>query len=1263
MNRFFLIIGSLLLLGLSAALVAPRFIDWSNYTDIIEEQASRLLGRDVHVSGAVDLRLLPMPRLTFSDVQIASRIDGSQPEVRVERIEALMSLAPFLRGQAELVELRLDRPIILLSALDGSARSDEAQGLDLGSIRIEEAVISNGRVERLASNGSVRVLVDELNARMSAPSLLGPWRVDPASALIEGERVSLRVQSGAYGGDQRMRLRIDVLPAARALEVSLDGFLDWSGEDALLEGRAVARSLSLGQPVSANAGSLPLNWRVAGDIEASLGELEAQNIELTLGQGEDQAFALNGHARLALGARAAFNAALSSRQVDLDRMLGGGAAAPVDVATGWQAVNDLMVWIEQTTVPGEVTFDIPAIVLGGSVIRDIGFDATYQPGLPISLENLEATFPGDAALAFTGAVGLAERGGLALDGIISLESSAPDLLVAWSTGRREDGGTFSQLSSLALSGRIVADPQGLALERLRGTIDDAALEGSLRYEAAHEEGAGGRLSLMLDAGRFDFGLLAGLGDWLSAGAGGAVALDSVDAQLAIGELVAGLENLGEVSVAMTATPARVRVDRLTVGNAAGARLSASGYLDRGAFPPLGVFSLDGELESIAGVVRLARDVLGDHRLLVDLERNGGLYEPAILNGTYSHDPSGGLQLGLNGSLAGTRVDLSASMPPVHGMEALPMGLGSLFTRPASLQFSANSADAFALIGQLGLPVLPIDLQGEGSFSVYLSSDGVEAPIVRAGFDGLDMALRMDGRLLGDGGAGPSGIEGTGSVLLADLGQAGLMAGMALPGLFEPIAASARFGFSHDSAGRSVALSSIEGLVDGVVVTGTASVERTALADRLSADLQAESLDLGVLMSSFIGPGALDQGFSIGWPEGPIAFNPLPLDLRLQISTPRMQIWDGLGAQNARLDLQASDGELVLDEIVGSVLGGDMSGRLALRDADRGTLASGRLLLRDIDLSSVSWERAGQPVIAGLGSLNLAFESSGGSMASLMAGLTGDGTLALQDAALSGVGLSGFARILQASDAGLLGEEDDLEAAFGDALGVGTMAIAQADTPVSLVGGVMRASNVYLEGDDTALRGGWTLDLATQDLDADFSLAAVSGPGDVEAMPNVGLSFTGPLAAPQLQLDVAQIASFLSVRQLEGEIRRVEALNAEIVERERLLRTMAADGLDRARLERVAVQAQEAEDAAALAAEAQRLAAQAEADAQAEAQALAEAEREAAAPLELPPLEAPITVESNPVREVNPLTLGENPPPATSAPLDLRPLNLAPVPTN
>eukprot|EP00752_Nemacystus_decipiens_P019436 g17492.t1 len=1235
-----------------------------------------------------------MPRLTFSDVEIASREDGALPEVTVVQMQALMSLAPFLRGEAEIVELILDRPVLRLSSLDDEEGILDDDGFDPGSIAIEEARILNGRVERVTPDGGSQLLIDGLNATMNAPSLFGPWRVDPASAIINGERVTMRVQSGVYSGGRRMRMRVSVLPVMRAMEITIDGYFDWSEGEAQFEGQARAESVILTSEEVIDT----LTWQVTADLDASLAAISAENVEASLGQGGDQAFVLAGMAQVNLGESPAFSAELSSRQVDLDRMLGGGAAAPTDLASGWRASGDLLRWVDEVPIPGEMAFDIPAIVIGGSVIRDIGFEAAYRPGLPVSLDNLVATFPGDTDFGFTGAVAPAEIDGLSLDGVMTLESTAPDLFVGWSTGRRDEGDTFSQLSSIEMSARVLAQPDRVALERMRGVIDGAALNGAITYEAGPNEAVSGRLDVDLSAGRFDFALLAGLGRWLThseATDGQTSLIRTVNADLSINELVAGAENLGEVTVSVAATEDTLRIDELTIGDAAGARVVATGFLDRQVSPPTGVLSVEADMDELDGLVRLSRDVLGDHPLLVDLARNTGLYEPVSVTGTYSHDAQAGLQVGLTGTVGGADVELTGDMPLIDGEAVLPTGLGGLFDRPTEFRLDVNSPDAFALIGQLGLPALPVDTQGPGDLLISLSSDGITDPRMRVAFDGLETSLRLDAGVLGSPETGATGFAGTGSIFVGNVAQTGLLAGMALPGLFDPISASAGFDVVYDHETQEAQLTALSGEFADVPLGGEVTVFRDPLGIHVDADLDAERLDLRGLLAGFVGPGTFDLGFSDLWPEGPLIFNPMPVLLDLELAAPRMTIWDDITALGAELVVKARDGEVVLDKISGQLYGGALDGRLAMRDADRGTIAIGRLALSDLDLGLLAWERSGQSVMQGAFSTSLSFETSGGSVSSLMSALTGDGTFALSDVTVSGLGLNGFSRVLQASDAGLLGEDDDVESAFSDALSAGTMQIAAADNPISLIGGVARASNLYIEGQSTALRGGLTLDLSTGLVDADFSYSATEGPGDVESMPNVGLSFVGPLATPERLLDVAQVDSFLNVRQLELEIQRVEALNAEILERERLLRTMAAIDLDLTRLEaerreaerleaeRIEAerQAEEARRAAEAEAEAQRAAEAAAAEEQGRAleqqrlqeqqraaeaarierertlrEALLERERQAerVLNLDLPSLGDPVTVNNLIVRSVDPLSLGENPPPATSAPLDLSP---------
>jgi uncharacterized protein involved in outer membrane biogenesis len=63
-------LGIAIIIALVAALVGPLFIDWGQYRDVIEAEASRVVGIPVRVAGTIDVRLLPTPSLKLGDVEL-----------------------------------------------------------------------------------------------------------------------------------------------------------------------------------------------------------------------------------------------------------------------------------------------------------------------------------------------------------------------------------------------------------------------------------------------------------------------------------------------------------------------------------------------------------------------------------------------------------------------------------------------------------------------------------------------------------------------------------------------------------------------------------------------------------------------------------------------------------------------------------------------------------------------------------------------------------------------------------------------------------------------------------------------------------------------------------------------------------------------------------------------------------------------------------------------------------------------------------------
>ncbi|MFN3867937.1 MAG: AsmA family protein, partial [Hyphomicrobiaceae bacterium] len=113
MNSLVMWIGALLVAVLVTLFAVPMFIDWNGYRGVFEEQASRVLGRDVRVGGAVNLRLLPTPYLRFEKLRIADTTGGTgEPLFRAETFTLWLSVPPLLRGDIQVRHMELDKPVL-----------------------------------------------------------------------------------------------------------------------------------------------------------------------------------------------------------------------------------------------------------------------------------------------------------------------------------------------------------------------------------------------------------------------------------------------------------------------------------------------------------------------------------------------------------------------------------------------------------------------------------------------------------------------------------------------------------------------------------------------------------------------------------------------------------------------------------------------------------------------------------------------------------------------------------------------------------------------------------------------------------------------------------------------------------------------------------------------------------------------------------------------------------------------------------------------
>src|SRR3990167_1723543 len=116
MSNGLLYIAGLLSLALAALFAVPYFVDWNSYRGVFEEEASRVLGREVRVGGSVNLRLLPAPYVRFDKIRIADvGTEGGNSIFRADSFTMWLSVPPLLRGVFEANQVQLKRPVVQLA--------------------------------------------------------------------------------------------------------------------------------------------------------------------------------------------------------------------------------------------------------------------------------------------------------------------------------------------------------------------------------------------------------------------------------------------------------------------------------------------------------------------------------------------------------------------------------------------------------------------------------------------------------------------------------------------------------------------------------------------------------------------------------------------------------------------------------------------------------------------------------------------------------------------------------------------------------------------------------------------------------------------------------------------------------------------------------------------------------------------------------------------------------------------------------------------
>ncbi len=1116
----------------AAVLVVPSFIDWNDYKAEIASQAKAATGRALVIDGDIKLALLPAPTLVAHDVRLANIEGASAPEmVQLRSLRVRLALGPLLGGNVQVETLELIEPVIELETLadgrqnwvlttapdddpaSGGAPAATGDGKGNGesvalrpTVRVDSFVIVNGTLVYRDSRNGTAWRVEELNARIAAASLAGPFE-SSGQFRIGGFPLGYEVSIGKiiHGRTVPFTMRLDVAPAVTAVQV--DGTLVSLGDAPKMKGTVTVRGANLAGLANSLAAIGPLpgflsqSFEAGGAVVASADGAEIKDLTLRLGGSQ-----ATGNLTVRLGETTAVAAALSVAHVDLDRWL----SLPADdglseLAEAWEKTRQADRQRQQETgeksrasipldaplkpprrSPGSGTFALPtnvngsfsvsmdAVTFRGGLIRKVRANAELAGG-ELTISQLSAQFPGSSEFALFGFIGTAD-GEPWFEGEIECSISDLRRVLNW-LGVEPPPVPADRLRKLTLNGRLKVTPKQVDIAELKLNLDSSRITGAVTVPLRQRFAFGANLTvdrLNLDAylppaapssaGDGAKPRDAGDGSRLPAGAGSRAQtaagawrlLTEVDANLVarVKSMVYNRTPIKDVVFEGTLFDGALQVRRASVANLAGATVMVKGTV-RGfaGVPEVSGLSFDFRAGDVSRLFRLV-----------------GI-EPPVPPKKLGRVT---LQGTVEGSILEPRFDLTVN---AAGARVVMNGSVSLLRRPmVDVKVKVRHPDVPRLLRALDVDYRP----------------------AAARFGGLDIAAAVKGDPSAlafsevSGKIGPVSVAGSGTL---DLRRprpkvtATLQTGeIVVQGLL-PAARTARAapGFEPFSA------------TPGVVPASWPAPPRPAIAS------QARPVAAGGR-----------------WPRKPLDLSALKaFDADLKLKSTAIT-YERYTVRNADVVATLTDGVLRVEPFTGVLYGGPLTGKVVVFALPVPRIEAA-LNLKDVDVRRTLKALTGKDMASGTLEMDLNLAGRGRSVADVIAALSGGGTIGLRK-----LDVRGSAR--GTALAGILGLLVRLNRLGGAKRGAG---LAEVTASFAIDRGVARSRDMRLVSSLGEGRAQGLVDLSKWFLDVSGEVRLASNvlteilsraTKTQATAPVLPFRIRGNLDAPKVKLDTSRLAT-------------------------------------------------------------------------------------------------------------------------------------------
>ena len=1139
--RLFVIFGGLFVLALTAALVAPYFVDWSTYRAGFEREASAILGRKVTVNGEATAKILPFPSVTFSDVEVGGGPNG-EPAMTAETFSMDAELAPLLSGDFHIFDMRLVRPKATIEvAADGAVdwAMRPSSRFNAGQISIEKLTITEGQVSvhHAASDRTHRLT--EINTEVSAKSLAGPWRM-VGSMRVDGLRSAVTVNTGR-ASDGAMRLRIQAEPEVQKVSIESDGDLRFDGTAAKYAGDfrlAARREQAEGaNPPPATEGP---GFRIKGKFALDNQRLALDEFLFETGP-LDNPYSAKGAGFVDFGSEPRFALSLDGAQVRFDEAIGADATGSgLTLAERLAALQEALLDLPKPSIPGTLDVNLPAVVAGDTTVRDVRLSAEPATG-GWTVKSLAATLPGRTTLEADGM--LRTEGDLGFTGSLLLAVGQPSGFAAWVSQDVDDA--IRRLPAAGFRANVDLTQERQAFSDLELGLGNATFRGEA--ERRQPSDAKPATLLKLAGGALDVdGLEAFVSLFVSDVGVNRFADGDLDLEVKAGPVSAAGLTAQSVDAALRLREGLLEIDRLSIGDLAGATVSATGTVRD--FPENPSGNIDASLVAVdlAPLIAAAAERYRGNVLVQGLQARAsayrGLFEDARLDivatAAANVDGTTGFAVSANGLAGGTTLSATLS--------------GNGNSRQAadaeiSIALSGRNDDATELLALYGLPVLPLSMTGPGetdfSLKGRLSGDLAASASLTAGE--FSTGFAGTARLA----EGAVAVKGKARLNAPDIEPWLMTTSVALPamgaGLRVELEADADYGDGL------LVLDGLTGTVNEGSVAGDLNAAVKDGKPHLTGQLTLDELNLEPLAAMVLGESALESTDN-GWSSVPFAPKvSAPLSAELGVAAATLTAGPAVTAYDASLTLKLDAESLRLADLSGKLFGGDVTGLFELKNNDGTGLLSAQMKLAGADIESI----LGAAGLRGSGDLSTALSASGKSVGGLVATLSGSGTAAFRSLVVDGVDPLAFPEFIARADE--FGKDIDVAKTSGfapDIAGAGSFAADPGEAAFTVAAGVLRAPPLVLKNAAARIEANLQSDFNTGEVSVDGTVNYEPGQDAlVGSEPALRFRVEGPIAAPVRTLDSEPLAQFLTQRALEIEQARVEAMQSALLEKQRLRR--------------------------------------------------------------------------------------------------------------